>query len=129
MPAFVRAAATINSTGSVVFILPFTKAGNGRARRILVEAAWSYRYPPRVSREKQMKVAAAPRAVREIAWKSANEVVRAFSVAHPEGQAADRRRHGDRPRAGGLHLGDQSRGRGISCDGEPVARGHGPLEL
>ena len=23
-----------------------TKAGNGRARRILVEAAWSYRYPP-----------------------------------------------------------------------------------
>ena len=70
MPAFVRAAATINSTGSVVFILPFTKAGNGRARRILVEAAWSYRHPPRVSREKQMKVAAAPRAVREIAWKA-----------------------------------------------------------
>ena len=47
-----------------------TKAGNGRARRILVEAAWSYRYPPRVSREKQMKVAAAPRAAREIAWKA-----------------------------------------------------------
>ena len=23
-----------------------TKAGNGRARRILVECAWSYRYPP-----------------------------------------------------------------------------------
>src|SRR5712671_640714 len=45
-----------------------TKAGNGRARRILVEAAWSYRHPPRVSREKQIKVAAAPRAVREIAW-------------------------------------------------------------
>ena len=47
-----------------------TKAGNGRARRILVEAAWSYRYPPRVSREKQPKVAAAPRRVREIAWKA-----------------------------------------------------------
>src|SRR5258708_33258946 len=42
----------------------------GRARRILVEAAWSYRHPPRVSREKQIKVAAAPRAVREIAWKA-----------------------------------------------------------
>ena len=27
-------------------------------------------YPPRVSREKQNKVAAAPRAVREIAWKA-----------------------------------------------------------
>ena len=30
-----------------------TKAGNGRARRILVEAAWSYRHPPWVGREKQ----------------------------------------------------------------------------
>jgi integrase len=27
--------------------------------------------------------------------------VRALSLAHPEGQAADHRRHGDRPRAGG----------------------------
>jgi len=35
-----------------------------------VEAAWSYRYPARVSREKQPKVAAAPRRVREIAWKA-----------------------------------------------------------
>jgi hypothetical protein len=47
-----------------------TKAGNARARRMLVEAAWSYRYPPRVSQEKQRKVAAAPRRVREIAWKA-----------------------------------------------------------
>ena len=29
-----------------------------------------HRHPPRVSREKQIKVAAAPRAVREIAWKA-----------------------------------------------------------
>ena len=40
------------------------------SRRILVEAAWSYRHPPRVSCVKQIKVAAAPRAVREIAWKA-----------------------------------------------------------
>jgi transposase len=59
-----------SSTGDTVNRGGITKAGNGRARRILVEAAWSYRYPPRVSREKQMKVAAAPRAVREIAWKA-----------------------------------------------------------
>ena len=59
-----------SSTGDMVNRGGITKAGNGRARRILVEAAWSYRYPPRVSREKQMKVAAAPRAVREIAWKA-----------------------------------------------------------
>jgi len=59
-----------SSTGDTVNRGGITKAGNGRARRILVEAAWSYRHPPRVSREKQIKVAAAPRAVREIAWKA-----------------------------------------------------------
>lgn len=47
-----------------------TKAGNRRARRTLVECAWAYRHPPRVGKEKQEKVAAAPRAVREIAWKA-----------------------------------------------------------
>jgi hypothetical protein len=59
-----------SSTGDTVNRGGITKAGNGRARRILVEAAWSYRHPPRVSREKQIEVAAAPRAVREIAWKA-----------------------------------------------------------
>jgi transposase len=104
-----------SSTGGAVNRGGITKAGNGRAQRILVEAAWSYRHPPRVSREKQMKVAAAPRAVR--------------AVAHPERQAADRRRHGDRPRAVGLYLGDQSRGRRIACNGELIHRDHGPFEL
>ena len=59
-----------NSTGDTVKRGGITKAGNGRARRILVEAAWSYRHPPRVSREKQPKVAAAPKRVCEIAWKA-----------------------------------------------------------
>ena len=59
-----------SSTGDTVNRGSITKAGNGRARRILVESAWSYRYPPRVSCVKQIKVAAAPRAVREIAWKA-----------------------------------------------------------
>jgi transposase len=56
-----------NSTGDTVNRGGITKAGNGRARRILVEAAWSYRHPPRVSLKKQIKVAASPQAVREIA--------------------------------------------------------------
>ena len=58
------------STGESVKRGGITKAGNSRARRALVEAAWGYRHPPRVSREKQAKVAAAPRGVREIAWKA-----------------------------------------------------------
>lgn len=59
-----------DSTGDTIKRGPITKAGNRRARRMLVECSWSYQHPPRVSQEKQEKVAAAPRAVREIAWKA-----------------------------------------------------------
>lgn len=59
-----------HSTGDTVKRGPITKAGNRRARRILVECSWAYRHPPRVGRKKEDKVAAAPRAAREIAWKA-----------------------------------------------------------
>lgn len=59
-----------HSTGDKIKRGPITKTGNRRARRMLVECAWSYQHPPRVGKEKQEKVAAAPPAVREIAWKA-----------------------------------------------------------
>jgi transposase len=59
-----------DSTGDTIRRGPITKAGNRRARRILVECAWSYQHPPRVGKDKQAKVAAAPPAVRTIAWKA-----------------------------------------------------------
>jgi transposase len=59
-----------DSTGDTVRRGPITKAGNRRARRTLVECAWSYQHPARVGKDKQGKVAAAPRRVREIAWKA-----------------------------------------------------------
>lgn len=59
-----------DSTGEAIKRGPITKAGNRRARRMLVECSWSYQHPPRVGRAKQEKVAAAPSAVREIAWKA-----------------------------------------------------------
>ncbi len=58
------------SSGDTTRRGPITKAGNRRARRLLVECAWAYRHPPRVGVTKQAKVAAAPPAVREIAWKA-----------------------------------------------------------
>jgi len=51
-----------------------------------VEAAWSYRYPPRVSREKQPKVEAAPRRVREIAWKAQARLCRRFRSLERKGK-------------------------------------------
>jgi transposase len=59
-----------DSTGETIIRGPITKAGNRRARRMLVECSWSYQHPPRVGQAKQLKVDAAPRAVREIAWKA-----------------------------------------------------------
>jgi transposase len=59
-----------DSTGDSIRRGPITKAGNRRARRMLVECAWAYQHPPRVGRDKQPKVDAAPPAVREIAWKA-----------------------------------------------------------
>jgi len=59
-----------HSSGDKVKRSGITKAGNWRARRVLVECAWSYRHPPRLGKEKLARVAAAPKAVREIAWKA-----------------------------------------------------------
>src|SRR3974390_1799835 len=47
-----------------------TKAGNSAARRLLIEAAWSYRVPARVSRELRLRQEEQPRPIREIAWKA-----------------------------------------------------------
>lgn len=47
-----------------------TKTGNREARRMLVEAAWSYRYPARVSMAKTDIVVRQPKPVRDIAWKA-----------------------------------------------------------
>jgi transposase len=58
------------STGDKVKRAGITKTGNRRARRILVECSWSYRHPPRLSKEKLTRVAAAPKPARAIAWKA-----------------------------------------------------------
>ena len=45
-----------------------TKTGNGHVRRVLVEAAWSYRFPARKTAHLRRKAQAAPPAVQVIAW-------------------------------------------------------------
>ena len=58
------------STGETVRRGSITKAGNVTARRVLIESAWCYRHPPRLSAKKRFLFERAPRAVREIAWKA-----------------------------------------------------------
>jgi transposase len=47
-----------------------TKAGNGHARRALVEGAWAYRYPAKVSRHLQLRLEKLPLEVQAIGWKA-----------------------------------------------------------
>ena len=75
-----------SSTGERVKRAGITKAGNCRARRVLVEGAWTYRFPARVSPTIQARLEGLPRTVREIAWKG--QVRLCFSGhynAHPPG--------------------------------------------
>jgi transposase len=59
-----------SSTGDTVRRKGLTLAGNRRARRALVEAAWTYRYPARVSETLRVRLDGLPKAVRDIAWKA-----------------------------------------------------------
>jgi len=58
------------STGDTVRRSGVTLAGNRRARRALVEAAWTYRYPARVSETLRRRLEGLPKTVRDIAWKA-----------------------------------------------------------
>ena len=59
-----------HSSGASVRRGGLTKAGNSAARRLLIEAAWCYRFPARVSRELLLRQEEQPRPIREIAWKA-----------------------------------------------------------
>jgi transposase len=47
-----------------------TKAGNTHARRALVEGAWAYRYPAKVSRHLQLRLEKQPKLIQDISWKA-----------------------------------------------------------
>jgi transposase len=47
-----------------------TNAGNTHARRALVEGAWAYRYPAKVSRHLQLRLEQQPKAIPDSNWKA-----------------------------------------------------------
>jgi transposase len=55
-----------------------TKAGNGAARRMLIEAAWSYRFPARISREQLLRQERLAKPIRDIAWKAQERLCRRY---------------------------------------------------
>jgi transposase len=57
------------SSGASVRRGGLTKAGNSAVRRLLIEAAWCYRFPARISRELLLRQERQPKPIRDIAWK------------------------------------------------------------
>jgi transposase len=47
-----------------------TKTGNSHARRALVEGAWAYRYPAKISRHLQLRLEKVPKPIQAISWKA-----------------------------------------------------------
>jgi transposase len=68
--AFLGLVPSERSTGERVRRAGLTLAGNRRARRVLIEGAWTYRYPARVGETLRARLEGLPKAVRDIAWKA-----------------------------------------------------------
>lgn len=59
-----------HSTGPHRRLGAITKAGNSHLRRVLVESAWAYRLPARVTRIIRLRQEQLPSSVCEIAWRA-----------------------------------------------------------
>jgi len=55
-----------------------TKAGNGRARRALIEAAWAYRHPAKVSAHIQQRIDHLPKPLQDIGWRAQVRLCKRF---------------------------------------------------
>ena len=66
-----------------------TTAGNTFARRALIEGAWSYRYPAKVSRHLQWRLAELPKAIQDISWKAQVRLCKRFRQLTARGKHAN----------------------------------------
>jgi len=55
-----------------------TKAGNGRARRALIEAAWAYRHPAKVSAHIQSRIDHLPKPIQDLGWNAQVRLCKRF---------------------------------------------------
>ena len=67
-----------HSSGSTRRQGGITKAGNSAARRMLIEAAWSYRFPARISREQLLRQEGLAKPIRDTAWKAQERLCRRY---------------------------------------------------
>jgi len=76
--AYIGLVPSEHSSGSTRRQGGITKSGNTTARRMLIEAAWSYRFPARISREQLLQQEALAKPIRDIAWKAQDRLCRRY---------------------------------------------------
>jgi transposase len=66
-----------------------TKTGNSHARRALIEGAWAYRYPAKVSRHLQLRLEKVSKPLRDISWKAQIRLCKRYRQLSARGKNAN----------------------------------------
>ena len=99
-----------SSAGDTVRRKGLTLAGNRRARRALVEAAWTYRYPAGIGETLRARLDGLPKAVRNIAWKAQVRLRTRYRRLSTTGKKLPVVVAANRPRDGCFPVGNRPRG-------------------
>jgi len=78
------------SSGPMRRLGGITKAGNTHARRALIEGAWAYRYPAKVSRHLQLRLEKVPKAIQDISWKAQVRLCKRYRQLTARGKHANK---------------------------------------
>ena len=79
-----------HSTGERISRGSITKTGNGHARRLLVEAAWNYRFKARIGYEAHRRAEELPQSIRDMAWKAQLRLTGRFARLQARGVQANK---------------------------------------
>jgi transposase len=75
-----------HSSGKSIFRGPITKTGSARGRRVLIEGAWAYRQPARVSTRVASRHTGLAKEVLDIAWKAQVRLCQRFRAMRARGK-------------------------------------------
>jgi transposase len=78
------------STGDQRHQGAITQTGNAQARRALIEGAWAYRYPAKVSRHLQLRLEKVPKPLQDISWKAQMRLCKRYRHLIARGKHATR---------------------------------------
>lgn len=86
LAAFVGLIPSEHSSGRKRRLGGITKTGNSRARRVLIEGAWAYRFPAKVSAEIQVRIEGLPKVIQAIGWKAQVRLCKRFRRLNSRGK-------------------------------------------